>query len=99
MTRFQRVKPRSLHTSAILRCSDCTDACIAFPVQVVVPETTTLLEDLLPNTDYNIGVVALYSDGEGPAINDAGKTRKNPKRSRAAHRAAVLCGSGIFIHP
>lgn len=49
-------------------------------VQVVVPGTTTtaLLEQLLPNTDYNVGVVALYSDGEGPAISDAGKTRKKP---------------------
>lgn len=47
-------------------------------VQVVVPGTTTtaLLQQLLPNTEYNVGVVALYSDGEGPAISDAGKTRK-----------------------
>lgn len=49
------------------------------PVQVVVPGTTALLQNLLPDTDYNIGVVALYSDGEGPAISDAGKTRKDPK--------------------
>lgn len=48
------------------------------PAQVVVPgtTTTTLLEQLLPNTDYNVGVVALYSDGEGPALSDAGKTCK-----------------------
>lgn len=48
-------------------------------VQIVVPGTTTtaMLQQLLPNTDYNVGVVALYSDGEGPAISDAGKTRKN----------------------
>lgn len=51
------------------------------PVQVVVPGTTALLQNLLPDTDYNIGVVALYSDGEGPAINDAGKTRKNPQNA------------------
>ncbi|KAK5916541.1 hypothetical protein CgunFtcFv8_011516 [Champsocephalus gunnari] len=43
---------------------------------VLVPgnKTEALLLQLLPNTDYNVGVVALYSDGEGPAISDAGKT-------------------------
>uniref|UniRef100_A0A665VYD1 Collagen, type XII, alpha 1a n=1 Tax=Echeneis naucrates TaxID=173247 RepID=A0A665VYD1_ECHNA len=43
---------------------------------VVVPGTTTtaLLQQLLPDTEYNVGVVALYSDGEGPSISDAGKT-------------------------
>lgn len=48
----------------------------ALPTQIVVPGTTTtaFLQQLLPNTDYNVGVVALYSDGEGPALNDAGKT-------------------------
>uniref|UniRef100_A0A3Q4AFB8 Collagen alpha-1(XII) chain n=1 Tax=Mola mola TaxID=94237 RepID=A0A3Q4AFB8_MOLML len=50
---------------------------------IVVPGTTTtaMLENLLPNTDYNVGVVALYSDGEGPAITDAGKTlpRSGPR--------------------
>lgn len=47
--------------------------------QVVVPGTTTtaLLEQLLPDTGYNVGVVALYSDGEGPAISDIGKTSEN----------------------
>lgn len=50
------------------------------PAQIVVPGTTTtaLLQQLLPNTDYNVGVVALYSDGEGPAISDAGKTCETP---------------------
>lgn len=50
------------------------------PAQIVVPGTTTtaLLQQLLPNTDYNVGVVALYSDGEGPALSDAGKTCKIP---------------------
>lgn len=48
------------------------------PAQIVVPgtSTTAFLQQLLPNTDYNVGVVALYSDGEGPALSDAGKTRK-----------------------
>lgn len=47
------------------------------PAQIVVPgtSTTALLQQLLPNTDYNVGVVALYSDGEGPALSDDGKTR------------------------
>lgn len=48
-------------------------------MQIVVPGTTTtaLLQQLLPDTPYNVGVVALYSDGEGPAISDNGKTCKN----------------------
>ncbi|CAI5695215.1 unnamed protein product [Oreochromis niloticus] len=53
---------------------------------ILVPGTTTtaLLQQLLPNTDYNVGVVALYSDGEGPAISDAGKTlpRSAPRNLR-----------------
>lgn len=49
-------------------------------MQIVVPGTTTeaLLQQLLPETDYNVGVVALYSDGEGPTISDSGKTCKSP---------------------
>uniref|UniRef100_A0A7N8WLF5 Collagen, type XII, alpha 1a n=1 Tax=Mastacembelus armatus TaxID=205130 RepID=A0A7N8WLF5_9TELE len=53
---------------------------------IVVPGTTTtaLLHQLLPDTDYNVGVVALYSDGEGPTIRDAGKTlpRSGPRNMR-----------------
>uniref|UniRef100_A0A3Q1GPI4 Collagen, type XII, alpha 1a n=1 Tax=Acanthochromis polyacanthus TaxID=80966 RepID=A0A3Q1GPI4_9TELE len=53
---------------------------------VLVPgsTTTTMLQQLLPNTDYNVGVVALYSDGEGPAISNAGKTlpRSGPRNMR-----------------
>ncbi|XP_031703091.1 collagen alpha-1(XII) chain isoform X1 [Anarrhichthys ocellatus] len=53
---------------------------------ILVPGTTTeaLLLQLLPETDYNVGVVALYSDGEGPAISDAGKTlpRSGPRNMR-----------------
>ncbi|XP_008275102.1 collagen alpha-1(XII) chain isoform X4 [Stegastes partitus] len=53
---------------------------------VLVPGTTTtaFLQQLLPNTDYNVGVVALYSDGEGPAISNAGKTlpRSGPRNMR-----------------
>uniref|UniRef100_A0A3P8TS90 Collagen alpha-1(XII) chain n=1 Tax=Amphiprion percula TaxID=161767 RepID=A0A3P8TS90_AMPPE len=53
---------------------------------VLVPggTTTTILQQLLPNTDYNVGVVALYSDGEGPAISNAGKTlpRSGPRNMR-----------------
>lgn len=48
-------------------------------VQILVPGTTTtaLLQQLLPDTGYNVGVVALYSDGEGPSISAPGKTCKN----------------------
>ncbi|XP_041828166.1 collagen alpha-1(XII) chain isoform X2 [Melanotaenia boesemani] len=53
---------------------------------VLVPGTTTtaLLTQLLPDTDYNVGVVALYSDGEGPALSDNGKTlpRSGPRNMR-----------------
>uniref|UniRef100_A0A3B5LC37 Collagen alpha-1(XII) chain n=1 Tax=Xiphophorus couchianus TaxID=32473 RepID=A0A3B5LC37_9TELE len=53
---------------------------------ILVPGTTTtaLLTQLLPDTDYNVGVVALYSDGEGPAVSDAGKTlpRGGPRNIR-----------------
>ncbi|XP_056248925.1 collagen alpha-1(XII) chain isoform X1 [Seriola aureovittata] len=53
---------------------------------VLVPGTTTtaLLQQLLPDTQYNVGVVALYSDGEGPTISDAGKTlpRSGPRNMR-----------------
>lgn len=46
--------------------------------QILVPGTTTtaLLKELIPDTDYNVGVIALYSDGEGPTASDAGKTCK-----------------------
>ncbi|XP_071774299.1 collagen alpha-1(XII) chain-like isoform X1 [Centroberyx gerrardi] len=53
---------------------------------VVVPGTTTtaLLQQLLPDTPYNVGVVALYSDGEGPTISDSGITlpRSGPRNLR-----------------
>ncbi|XP_069574960.1 collagen alpha-1(XII) chain isoform X2 [Brachyistius frenatus] len=53
---------------------------------IVVPGSTTtaLLQQLLPNTDYNVGVVALYSDGEGPSLIEAGKTlpRSGPRNMR-----------------
>ncbi|XP_067335458.1 collagen alpha-1(XII) chain isoform X2 [Channa argus] len=53
---------------------------------IVVPGTTTtaLLQQLLPDTAYSVGVVALYSDGEGPAISDNGKTlpRSGPRNMR-----------------
>ncbi|KAJ7988915.1 hypothetical protein DPEC_G00314140 [Dallia pectoralis] len=46
--------------------------------------TTTVLEQLVPNTDYNVGVVAVYADGEGPQAEDAGKTlpRSGPRNIR-----------------
>ncbi|XP_061699936.1 collagen alpha-1(XII) chain isoform X2 [Syngnathoides biaculeatus] len=44
---------------------------------ILVPgtSTTAFLPDLIPDTDYNVAVVALYSDGEGETITDNGKTR------------------------
>ncbi|KAL7379726.1 hypothetical protein ABVT39_004851 [Epinephelus coioides] len=53
---------------------------------ILVPGNTNeaLLQQLLPDTNYNVGVVALYSDGEGPTINDEGKTmpRSGPRNMR-----------------
>ncbi|XP_029983164.1 collagen alpha-1(XII) chain isoform X3 [Sphaeramia orbicularis] len=53
---------------------------------ILVPGTTTtaLLEKLIPQTQYNVGVVALYADGEGPAVSDAGTTlpRSGPRNLR-----------------
>ncbi|KAM8917084.1 collagen alpha-1(XII) chain isoform 2-T2 [Spinachia spinachia] len=53
---------------------------------VLIPGTITeaFLKQLVPDTGYNVGVVALYSDGEGPAISDAGKTlpRSGPRNLR-----------------
>lgn len=47
-----------------------------FSLQVFVPGNThtTLLEQLLPDTEYSVGVVAVYADGEGSAVEDNGRT-------------------------
>ncbi|XP_051942784.1 collagen alpha-1(XII) chain isoform X5 [Hippocampus zosterae] len=44
---------------------------------VMVPgtSTTAILPNLIPDTDYNVAVIAVYSDGEGDTISDNGKTR------------------------
>lgn len=54
------------------------DAMFAVSEQILVPGTTTtaLLQQLVPDTAYNVGVVALYSDGEGTTVSDQGKTCK-----------------------
>ncbi|XP_038823365.1 collagen alpha-1(XII) chain-like [Salvelinus namaycush] len=53
---------------------------------VLVPGTSTtiLLEQLVPDTSYNVGVVAIYTDGEGPPAEDNGKTlpRSGPRNMR-----------------
>uniref|UniRef100_A0A4W5P3T0 Collagen alpha-1(XII) chain n=1 Tax=Hucho hucho TaxID=62062 RepID=A0A4W5P3T0_9TELE len=53
---------------------------------ILVPgtSTTTLLEQLVPDTPYNVGVVAIYNDGEGPPAEDKGKTlpRSGPRNMR-----------------
>ncbi|XP_066526013.1 collagen alpha-1(XII) chain isoform X1 [Hoplias malabaricus] len=53
---------------------------------VLVPGNThtALLERLVPDTEYSVGVVALYADGEGAAVNDNGKTlpRGGPRNMR-----------------
>ncbi|XP_046901401.1 collagen alpha-1(XII) chain isoform X1 [Hypomesus transpacificus] len=53
-------------------------------VLVQAPSTTTLLEQLVPDTPYNVDVVAIYADGEGPSISDQGTTlpRSGPRNLR-----------------
>lgn len=68
----------------MLHAVDCdwsfsADLCVSIPsCQILVPgtSTTTLLEQLVPNTPYNVGVVAIYANGEGPPAEDKGTTRK-----------------------
>ncbi|MCI4382642.1 hypothetical protein PGIGA_G00017250 [Pangasianodon gigas] len=45
---------------------------------------TALLEQLLPDTEYSVAVVALYADGESAAVEDNGKTlpRSAPRNMR-----------------
>ncbi|CAB1330739.1 unnamed protein product, partial [Coregonus sp. 'balchen'] len=53
---------------------------------ILVPgtSTTTLLEQLVPDMPYNVGVVAIYADGEGPPAEDKGTTlpRSGPRNMR-----------------
>ncbi|TSO25219.1 Collagen alpha-1(XII) chain [Bagarius yarrelli] len=53
---------------------------------VLVPGNThtTLLEQLLPDEEYTVSVVALYADGESSAAEDTGKTlpRSGPRNMR-----------------
>ncbi|GAA6109498.1 collagen alpha-1(XII) chain isoform X1 [Tachysurus ichikawai] len=53
---------------------------------VLIPGNThaALLEQLLPDTEYSVAVVALYADGEGSAVEDNGKTlpRSAPRNMR-----------------
>ncbi|KAI4875292.1 hypothetical protein NFI96_022562 [Prochilodus magdalenae] len=53
---------------------------------VLVPGNThnALLEQLVADTEYSVGVVAIYPDGEGEAVNDNGKTlpRSGPRNLR-----------------
>lgn len=46
--------------------------------KVLVPGTinNAFLDNLIPDTPYNINVVALYADGEGPPVTGSDKTRK-----------------------
>ncbi|XP_053488110.1 collagen alpha-1(XII) chain isoform X1 [Ictalurus furcatus] len=53
---------------------------------VLIPGNThtALLEQLLPDTEYSVAVVALYADGEGSAVEDTGTTlpRSAPRNMR-----------------
>uniref|UniRef100_A0A3Q3JN59 Collagen alpha-1(XII) chain n=1 Tax=Monopterus albus TaxID=43700 RepID=A0A3Q3JN59_MONAL len=43
--------------------------------QVSESTTTTVLENLLPNTHYTVTVVPVYAEGDGPSLTDNGKTK------------------------
>ncbi|XP_072219017.1 collagen alpha-1(XII) chain isoform X2 [Leuresthes tenuis] len=43
--------------------------------QVSESTTTTVLQKLLPDTSYTITVVPVYAEGDGPSLNDTGKTK------------------------
>ncbi|XP_062864011.1 collagen alpha-1(XII) chain [Trichomycterus rosablanca] len=53
------------------------------PQSILVPGNThtALLEQLIPDTEYSVGVVPVYADGEGSPANDNGKTlpRSGPR--------------------
>lgn len=49
--------------------------CVCMQIMVPGTSTTAFLPDLIPDTDYNVAVVAVYNDGEGDIITDNGKTR------------------------
>uniref|UniRef100_A0A3Q2D309 Collagen, type XII, alpha 1b n=1 Tax=Cyprinodon variegatus TaxID=28743 RepID=A0A3Q2D309_CYPVA len=41
---------------------------------VGTPTTSTVLQKLLPDTDYTVTVVPVYAEGDGPSLTDTGKT-------------------------
>ncbi|XP_039980832.1 collagen alpha-1(XII) chain isoform X2 [Xiphias gladius] len=43
--------------------------------QVSESTTTTVLEKLLPDTQYTVTVVPVYAEGDGPSLSDSGKTK------------------------
>ncbi|XP_038160859.1 collagen alpha-1(XII) chain [Cyprinodon tularosa] len=43
--------------------------------QVSESTTSTVLQKLLPDTDYTVTVVPVYAEGDGPSLTDTGKTR------------------------
>ncbi|KAK7906742.1 hypothetical protein WMY93_015354 [Mugilogobius chulae] len=43
--------------------------------QVSESTTTTVLEKLLPNTEYKVTVIPVYAEGDGPSLTDNGKTK------------------------
>ncbi|XP_076834640.1 collagen alpha-1(XII) chain isoform X2 [Brachyhypopomus gauderio] len=56
------------------------------PQSILVPGNThnALLEQLIPDTEYSVGVIPIYADGEGSSANDNGKTlpRSGPRNMR-----------------
>ena len=65
--------------------------CVFLGLQVLVPGATTetMLQQLLPDMPYNVAVVPLYEDGEGPAASDLGTTRKHPPAGSPEETPAV----------
>lgn len=54
---------------------------------------TALLEQLIPEMEYSVSVVARYADGEGSSVSDNGKTCESVfKNTPPRHRRLLFCG-------
>lgn len=55
----------------------CVNMCLCEQEQVSGGTTSTVLRNLLPDTNYKVTVVPVYPEGEGLHLSDQGQTRKS----------------------
>lgn len=60
------------------------------------PETTIVLQQLLPITTYRVIVSAEYGSGPGPAMQIDGTTKEGESRSKATTWQVIHIKCGIF---